>query len=973
MMLYRYSRRLLLWQGLFVLLFFACGNNTVPPDGSQPGTESGTHTSDASVEVPNTPDKSSPEVTPEGNACPGTPVCAVDTKECTSQSQAPGTYKVCVKDAKGCPNWGEEKKCATGEHCDNGQCIKKDCPKPPCQLGQKLCESKNSEKICEKDSSGCIKWSTAKTCPKGQLCDAAAQKCQAPNNNTCKPGSTKPCYTGDPKTQGVGACKAGQQTCKQDGSGYDKCTGESLPQKANCDGKDNDCDGKVDCSDHSSDLTMLLQGVKSIAVPGVPGSLLAFTHNAFPVAFAKTRDNTKTPLYESVVVASKWGKGRIVAFSHGGYLASGALSVGETKQLLVNAIHWAGGNKSTKDPSPKVLILGSRLTIGTQLKSQGIQVTQQTSETPPQDLKPYKVLILRGASVNNPQHRQAVNQFVQNGGGILIADTAWGWAQLNPKKDVRTEFSGNILLHPTGLIWTGELVSKVASYNTQNKPDTLLHVRSAIDLLIQHADGKANPTAAQLAQAAHTLTLAARWLPGQDKAILPMLAGLLKKYESKLIPTAKNPIKPTDALLRALIAYQVGLLKRQKPSETKAHPAAKEFPGSVPTAAKRVTLTVKVDTKTPRWHSTGLYAAPGDLITVTTPASAVNKGLLIRIGAHKDKVWHKEKWSRIPEITRNWPLNATKVQVANAFGGAIFVEVPKGSNFGVVSIQIANGVRAPMYIHGVTKVADWRSTIRNYPAPWAEIASKTLIISVPSSAIRKLDDPDKVMAHWDKVQDANADLAVISRNRPSPERMVTDQQISAGYMHAGYPIMTHLDVIHQIANPTHMTQKGGWGFYHELGHNHQSRYWTFDGTVEVTVNLFSLYVYEMIHNNKQPRTNIYGKAREDKIKNYIKAGKKFDTWKRDPWLALIMYMQLQEAFGWSTYKKVFAEYHKTPASQLPKTDAQERDQWMVRFSKAIGKNLGPFFQAWGVPTSQQARNSIATLPKWMPKNFPPKP
>ena len=42
---------------------------------------------------------------------------------------------------------------------------------------------------------------------------------------------------------------------------------------------------------------------------------------------------------------------------------------------------------------------------------------------------------------------------------------------------------------------------------------------------------------------------------------------------------------------------------------------------------------------------------------------------------------------------------------------------------------------------------------------------------------------------------------------------------------------------------------GSWGLYHELGHNHQNRDWTFDGTVEVTVNLFTLYVYDKVLRN----------------------------------------------------------------------------------------------------------------------------
>ncbi|NIR01199.1 MAG: hypothetical protein GTN78_13535, partial [Gemmatimonadales bacterium] len=75
--------------------------------------------------------------------------------------------------------------------------------------------------------------------------------------------------------------------------------------------------------------------------------------------------------------------------------------------------------------------------------------------------------------------------------------------------------------------------------------------------------------------------------------------------------------------------------------------------------------------------------------------------------------------------------------------------------------------------------------------------------------------------------------------------------------------------------------------------------------------------------------------------------------------------------GWDAYKRVFAEYRGLPESERPKTDADKRDQWLMRFSRAVGKNLGPFFTAWGIPTSQEARASLSDLPTWLPENFPP--
>jgi hypothetical protein len=91
-----------------------------------------------------------------------------------------------------------------------------------------------------------------------------------------------------------------------------------------------------------------------------------------------------------------------------------------------------------------------------------------------------------------------------------------------------------------------------------------------------------------------------------------------------------------------------------------------------------------------------------------------------------------------------------------------------------------------------------------------------------------------------------------------------------------------------------------------------------------------------------------------------------------PFWPLCMYIQLEQAFGWAAFQDVFEEYRKLPPAERPKNDDEKRDQWMERLSRRVGKNLGPFFQAWGVPTSDDARSRVAELPKWLPENFPPK-
>ena len=196
-------------------------------------------------------------------------------------------------------------------------------------------------------------------------------------------------------------------------------------------------------------------------------------------------------------------------------------------------------------------------------------------------------------------------------------------------------------------------------------------------------------------------------------------------------------------------------------------------------------------------------------------------------------------------------------------------------------------------------------------------------------------------------------------------------------MHSGYPIMTHDDVAPAFVDLSLLRGANGnktWGFYHELGHNHQQGDWTWDGMGEVTNNLFSLYGDEQFNGVKPDYVNshpaIAPAARRARLIAYLAKGATADGETQNPWLALTMFIDLRENFGWQPFTTVFKEYQTLTPAARPHSETDKHDQFMVRFSRVVGKNLGPYFSAWGLTTSPGARQSLAGLPTWMPADWP---
>ena len=150
-------------------------------------------------------------------------------------------------------------------------------------------------------------------------------------------------------------------------------------------------------------------------------------------------------------------------------------------------------------------------------------------------------------------------------------------------------------------------------------------------------------------------------------------------------------------------------------------------------------------------YSTGLYAAPGEVITVQIPGELAGK-LEVQIGCHTDNLneWEarKEDWRRMPLIVNHRKLESERTQASNPFGGLVYITCPPTAEAWQAEITISNAVMAPWFILGQTTDAEWKQMVESTGAPWGELATDNVIIMLPVSVLKPITDPANRMKIW---------------------------------------------------------------------------------------------------------------------------------------------------------------------------------------------------------------------------------
>ncbi|MES5885132.1 MULTISPECIES: M60 family metallopeptidase [Bacillus cereus group] len=356
------------------------------------------------------------------------------------------------------------------------------------------------------------------------------------------------------------------------------------------------------------------------------------------------------------------------------------------------------------------------------------------------------------------------------------------------------------------------------------------------------------------------------------------------------------------------------------------------------------------------YEPTGLYAKPNEQITINVEG---NQDIQVYIGTYSyDASWRED--SKIKSFTLKPGINT--IQSPN--GGLIyFYNKQQG---GTIRTTITTGgTTTPFFELGKHTKQDLINMLDQYPNAHAvELKGERVLITASPARVKKYllgsnTDPVQLLKKMDEATRIQDKVAGLSEEQVDKHYVhyVEENHSPDYYMYATSYRTAYVGDAIQYVLDINKFVKDGWGPWHEAGHLRQQSPWKFYNMTEVQNNIYSLSVEKAFNQTSNLEKNgIYPKAfqyLEQVNKNYDEIS--------DVFVKLVMLWQLQLAYGEDFYPKLHQLYRDMPSSELPQTDENKKQLFMISASKVAKQNLIPFFEKWGLRPNNDTIQKVAAL------------
>ncbi|WP_368506340.1 M60 family metallopeptidase [Bacillus cereus] len=356
------------------------------------------------------------------------------------------------------------------------------------------------------------------------------------------------------------------------------------------------------------------------------------------------------------------------------------------------------------------------------------------------------------------------------------------------------------------------------------------------------------------------------------------------------------------------------------------------------------------------YEPTGLYAKPNEQITINVEG---NQDIQAYIGTYSyDASWRED--SKIKSFTLKPGVNT--IQSPN--GGLIYFYNKQQGGTIRTTITIG-GTTTPFFELGEHTKQDLINMLDQYPNAHAvELKGERVLITASPARVKKYllgsnTDPVELLKKMDEATRIQDKVAGLSEEQVDKHYVhyVEENHSPDYYMYATSYRTAYVGDAIQYVLDINKFVTDGWGPWHEAGHLRQQSPWKFYNMTEVQNNIYSLSVEKAFNQpSNLEKSGVYPKAfqyLEQTDKNYDEIS--------DVFVKLVMLWQLQLAYGEDFYPKLHQLYRDMPSSELPQTDENKKQLFMISASKVAKQNLIPFFEKWGLRPNNDTIQKVAAL------------
>ncbi|EJQ60476.1 M60 family metallopeptidase [Bacillus mycoides] len=358
------------------------------------------------------------------------------------------------------------------------------------------------------------------------------------------------------------------------------------------------------------------------------------------------------------------------------------------------------------------------------------------------------------------------------------------------------------------------------------------------------------------------------------------------------------------------------------------------------------------------YEPTGLYAKPNEQITINVEG---NQNIQAYIGTYSyDASWRED--SKVKSFTLKPGINT--IQSPN--GGMIyFYNKQQGGT--IRTTVTTGGTTTPFFELGKHTKQDLINMLDQYPNAHAvELKGERVLITASPARVKKYllgsnTDPVQLLKKMDEATRIQDKVAGLSGEQVDKHYIhyVEENHSPDYYMYATSYRTAYVGDAIQYVLDINKFIKDGWGPWHEAGHLRQQSPWKFYNMTEVQNNIYSLSVEKAFTSNQSFRLQQEGAY--TKAFQYLEQPNKNYDEVSDVFVKLVMLWQLQLAYGEDFYPKLHQLYRDMSSSELPQTDENKKQLFMISASKVAKQNLIPFFEKWGLRPNNDTIQKVAAL------------